>query len=678
MEKDLYLNQLEELADLRSQIHHHNYLYHVLDSPEISDLEYDRLMLRLSEIENAHPEWITPDSPTQRMLNSVSEGFRKVSHPAPILSLSNAFDVSGVSAWLDRISRLDSRVNSTSFVLEPKIDGLSIVIHYENGRFVLGATRGDGMIGEDITGNIRTIRSVPIFIPVQKSEEQAPERLVVRGEAFITIKDFENLNLELTEKGERTYLNPRNTAAGSIRQLDSAITASRPLRCLFYQIVDIQGAAEPATQWETLEYLRRMGFPVTDAAELCLDKASLLAACERWLLTRDRFNFEVDGVVIKINDLALARDLGFVGKDPRGALALKFPAREVTTMLNDIGLNVGRTGVITPYAILEPVEVGGVIVKQATLHNFDYIRDKDIRVGDRVLLKRAGDVIPYVIGPVESARGGSEMPYELPTTCPACGQKLENLPGEVAWFCINASCPAQLIRNLEHFASRGAMDISGMGIKIVEQIATAGLVQDVADVYRLTKQQLLGLEGFGGKKADNLLQGIENSKNQPLNRLIIALGIRGVGEVMAADLARTFRNLDALRQADAGTLQNIEGVGPNISLSITDWFKQPVNVGILEKLKAAKVWPEVEANQSVTTGTLSGLSFVITGTLEGFSREEMKSWIQAKGGDVSDSVSKKTSYLVAGEKAGSKLEKARALGVPVIDQKALFDIAGGA
>jgi len=666
----------QELVKLREQIHFHNYRYHVLDAPVISDAEYDKMMMRLREIEAQHPEWVTPDSPSRRMQGQVAEKFTKVRHPGAILSLANAFVVDDVRAWYERILKLDNRVANSGFVLEPKIDGLSVVLHYRDGSFTLGATRGDGVIGEDITGNLRTVKAVPLHIPVEGEGKAAPDYLAVRGEAFINIKDFETLNQRLEEAGEKTYLNPRNTAAGSLRQLDAGITAQRPLTLLVYQVVSIEGVAAPATQWELLEYLRKLGFPVTSNTELCPDLESMLSACERWLQERDRFPFEVDGVVIKLNDLRLAEELGVVGKDPRGALALKFPAREVTTTLLNIGVNVGRTGVLTPYAILEPVEVGGVVVKQATLHNFDYIAEKDIRIGDRVLLKRAGDVIPYVIGPVVDARNGTETVFSPPRTCPACGQEVEHYEGEVAWYCVNTACPAQLIRNLEHFVSRGAMDIVGMGIKIVEQLVEAGLVHDVADLYHLQMEDLLNLEGFAGKKAENLLEAIAVSRTRPLARLITALGIRGVGEVMAADLANTFHDMDHLGRATPLELQMMDGVGPNIAMAIVDWFSRPANQNILRKLKQNGVWPVNSSPADTSEGKLAGLTFVVTGTLPDFSREGIKEWIQLRGGKVTDSVSKNTSYLVAGESAGSKLDKARALGVSILDQAGLMALAG--
>jgi len=548
------------------------------------------MVKRLEELENSHPEWVTPDSPSQRTGNQPLDKFVKVSHPSPILSLANAFSPEEVQAWYDRIVRLDSRVEKSGFVLEPKIDGLTVVLHYHLGIFSLGATRGDGIVGEDVTANLRTVKAVPLSIPVDKNMPGAPATIVVRGEAFILLKDFEELNKKLEENGERTYQNPRNTAAGSLRQLDPGLTAARPLTLLCYAIVEISSGM-PQTQKDLLEYLRNLGFPVTDQYEYYSTIQEVIEALPHWNEKREKLKFEADGVVIKLNDLNLAAELGFVGKDPRGALAYKFPAREVTTKLNDIGVKVGRTGVLTPYAVLEPVEIGGVIVKQATLHNFDYIAEKDIRIGDRVMLKRAGDVIPYVIGPILSARTCNEKPFQPPQVCPACGQPVEHYEGEVAWYCVNSACPAQLIRNVEHFVSRTAMDIDGLGIKIVEQLVEAGLVKDLADLYYLKRDDLYHLEGFADKKTDSLIEAIAASKKQSLSRLINALGIHGVGEVMAADLANYFDDLDELRRAKTNDLQRISGIGPNTSESIVNWFSRPGNQQVLEKLRNAGVWP---------------------------------------------------------------------------------------
>jgi DNA ligase (NAD+) len=697
--------------DLKREINIHNHRYHVLDDPVISDAEFDRLVVELRKIETNHPDWVTPDSPTQRAGAVPSEKFEKVRHPRPILSLANAFGAADARAWYERVCRLDDRVGKTRFVVEPKIDGLSVVLHYRNGVFVQGATRGDGEIGEDITANLRTVKAIPLRIPVEQGDRpdgkkgssdqlpllphpRIPDVLVVRGEVFIPVKEFDKLNQELEQAGEKTYLNPRNTAAGSLRQLDPSITASRPLTLLVYQIVHWENTSPasrdvqpPSSQWELLAYLKSLGFPVTDVARRFDDIESAIAFIEPWDKKRGSLPYEADGMVIKIDDLALAADLGFVGKDPRGAVAFKFPGQEVTTKVLDITVEVGRTGVLTPAASLEPVEITGVIVKNATLHNFDYIAEKDIRIGDRVLVKRAGEVIPYVIGPIPDLRTGAERPYVPPSVCPSCGQPVEHIQGEVAWYCVNAACPAQLVRNVEHFVSRGAMDINGLGIQIVTKLIETGAVKDVADIYTLTRQDILAAvtkkdrkteKEPPGKIADNLLAAIQVSRSQPLSRLLTALGIRGVGEVMAADLSRAFPSLDLLAQADEARLRMVEGVGPNIAEGIVDWFSRDRNKTVLKKLKEVGVWPvnqqsEISNQQS---GAFSGMTFVVTGTLPTFSREDAKEFIQSHGGKVTDSVSRNTSYLVLGEAPGSKYDKAKALGVKIIDENELKKLAG--
>ncbi len=663
--------EIDEIKKLQNDINVHFYRYHVLDQPLISDYEYDLLIKRLRELEARHPEMVTADSPTQRIGALAADRFQKVSHPAPILSLANAFSNADLTAWYDRILKLDSRVAQSGYVLEPKIDGLTVVLRYENGILVQGATRGDGEVGEDVTANVRTIKSIPLKIPIVEGSVKAPDLLVVRGEVFIMRDDFITLNQTLEENGEKTYQNPRNTAAGSLRQLDSSLTSTRPLTILIYAIVQSSDPM-PATQWGLINFLRELGFPISDLIEKADSFDEVLKITPRWIERRDSIPYEVDGVVIKLDDLRVAEELGFVGKDPRGAIALKYPAREVTTILKDIGVNVGRTGVLTPYAIFEPVEVGGVTVTKATLHNFDFITDKDIRILDRVLIKRAGDVIPYVIGPITDARTGVETPYKMPNLCPSCRQEVEHLAGEVAWYCVNAACPAQLVRNLEHFVSRGAMDIIGMGIKIVEQLAEIGLVKDVADLYCLKREDLLVLEGYKDKKADNLIDAIQASKKQPLARLIIGLGIRGVGEVAAADLAQKFNDLSELAKASSLQLQQMEGFGPNTADAIVDWFARPANQKLITKLKEVDVWPVAsESTGKTKRWYLDGKTFVVTGTLPTLSRDQAKELIEINGGKVTDSVSKKTDYLVVGENAGSKLDKAVSLGVPQLSEEAL-------
>jgi len=667
-------NEIEEIKKLQKDINFHFYRYHVLDQPIISDYEYDTLIKRLRELESRHPEMITADSPTQRIGALAVDRFQKVTHPAPILSLANSFNNDDLIAWYERIVKLDPKVAKSGFVLEPKIDGLTVVLRYEKGILVQGATRGDGEVGEDVTANVRTIKSIPLKIPVVQGAKEAPDVLVVRGEVFILRDDFIKLNKVLEENGEKTYQNPRNTAAGSLRQLDPALTSTRPLTILTYAIVQTSDPM-PATQWGLINYLRDMGFPVSDLIERVDSFDDVLKNTERWIARRDTIPFEVDGVVIKLDDLRVADELGFVGKDPRGAIALKYPAREVSTILKDIGVNVGRTGVLTPYAIFEPVEVGGVTVSKATLHNFDFISEKDIRINDRVLIKRAGDVIPYVIGPIVEARSGDEKPWQMPKTCPSCGQEVEHLAGEVAWYCVNAACPAQLVRNLEHFVSRGAMDIIGLGIKIVEQLAESGLVEDAADLYKLTKNDVLHLEGFADKKAENMIDGIQASRNQTLARLIIGLGIRGVGEVAASDLAKIYNDLEELSKASSIQLQQIEGFGPNTADAIVDWFERPSNQALIGKFKNLSVWPVSGDEDENTVGqVLEGKTFVVTGTLPNFSRDQAKAYIEKYGGKTTDSVSKKTDYLVVGENAGSKLDKAISLGVPQLSEEALLKL----
>jgi DNA ligase (NAD+) len=665
---------VSKAKELRRELQYHNYRYHVLQSPVISDAEFDRMLGDLREIETEYPDLITDDSPTQRVGGAPADKFERVRHPAPILSLSNAFNPGDVIAWRDRIARMDARVDDAEFVVEPKLDGLTVVLHYLNGVFSLGATRGDGEYGEAITGNLKTIRALPLRIPVETDGPKPPDRLVVRGEALIFRDDFEAMNRALEEAGERTFVNPRNTASGALRQLDPTLTASRPISLLCYAVVDSDGEI-PGTQWEILAWLRDLGFPVAGEATHSTQIEDAIDAAQTLERRRDELPYELDGAVIKIDSIGLASDLGVVGKDPRGAIAFKFAAQEVSTRLLDIDVNVGRTGVITPYAILEPVEVGGVTVRQATLHNFDFIAEKDIRVGDRVMIKRAGDVIPYVIGPIEDARQGSERPYVPPETCPSCGEELERVEGEVAVYCVNAACPAQLVRNVEHFASRGAMDIEGLGIKVAEQLVREGRVSDVGDLYNLTSEDLLGMEGFAEKKAQGLVDAISGSKSQSLQRLISALGIRGIGEVVAGDLASAYGDLAALGEADVDSLVDVEGIGPNLAQAVVDWFSRPKNQALLGKLRSAKVWPHAERRASdAAIRALQGLTFVVSGTLPDMTRDEAKSLIQEHGGRVTGSVSGNTDFLVLGENPGSKRDRAEELGVPMLDQAGLLDL----
>lgn len=670
MTKDTAL--IHELDALRQKINYHSYLYNTLDTPEISDYEYDQLFNRLKELEALHPELITPDSPTQRIGSKVSEKFRKVRHPAPILSLANGFGPQETIEWYERIAKVDSRVKTCDFLLEPKLDGLTVVLHYENGLLVLGATRGDGLVGEDITDNIKTIASVPLRIPL-KADLQAPEKIIFRGEAFITKTDFEKLNQENEEKGLKPYLNPRNTAAGSLRQLDPAVTASRPLKLYLYQIVSSSDPI-PASQEAILEYIAGFGLPVNPSHWKAKTIQEAIEICQEQGQNRYAWDYDADGIVIKVNDQSLFEDLGVVGKDPRGALAYKYPGQEVETTLLDIQVNVGRTGVLTPLALLEPVNIGGVVVKQATLHNFDFIEEKDIRVGDRVLVKRAGEVIPYIVASLPEKRTGSQETYIPPETCPSCGAPVEKDPEMVAWYCINSSCPAQLSRNIEHFVSRSAMDIVGLGGQIVQQLVDAELIKSAADLYSLEVSDLVGLEKFGPKKAQNVIDAIQASKNQSLARLITALGIRGVGEVAAEKLSKTYQNLDQFSKASPEELQQIEGIGEIVADDIVSWFREWDNQQLLQNFKKAGLWPESLPAEEKTNGSLTGLSFVITGTLPNLTREQAEDLIKEHGGKVLSSVSKKTSYLLLGENPGSKYTKALELGIPILDEASLKDL----
>lgn len=664
----------ERIQQLRIEINYHLYRYHVLDTPVISDAEYDALYRELAALEAEHPELITPDSPTQRAGAAPSEMFVKVTHPAPILSLMNAFNADDLRAWRTRIGRLLPADTHLDYVVEPKLDGLTVVLTYRDGRFVQGATRGDGAVGEDVTANLRTLRAVPKRIPVDpQSGLQIPRTLAVRGEVFMPLDKFEELNTARAAAGEALYMNPRNTAAGSLRQLDPTKTAERQLRLYCYDFIQSEGAELPSHQWARLNLLRDLGFPVSPDNRYCAGLDAVIAEYQEWVLRRNQINYEVDGVVVKINDRILADSLGFVGKDPRGAVALKFPAQEKTTRLIDVQVNVGRTGVLAPNAVLEPVEIGGVTVRNATLHNYDEIARKDIRIGDRVLVKRAGDVIPYIVGPIVDARDGSERPIERPAQCPFCGEPVIQLPGEVAVYCENAACPEQLIRRVEYFVSRGAMDINNFGSQTAELLFHKGLIHDVADIYFLKREDLLNLEGFKEKKVDNLLAGIAASKEQPPERLLTALGIRFVGNVVAALLIHSLGSIDSITLANEDELQLIEGIGPQTALSVAAWFRSERNLALLAKLRAAGLGLESEAEeQPAGDRLLSGLTFVLTGTLPTLTRDEALEFIERHGGKATGSVSKKTDYVVAGEAAGSKLAKARALNVTVIDEAGLL------
>jgi DNA ligase (NAD+) len=668
----------QRVEALRRDLNYHNYRYYALDDPAVSDAEYDALMRELRALEAAHPELIAPDSPTQRVSGEALDRFKKVTHPVPMLSLGNAFDEADLRAWRDRVRRLlPEGAPEPAYVAEPKIDGLAIALHYEAGRFVRGATRGNGVVGEDITANLRTVKSIPLRIPVA-GDAPPPAFLEVRGEVYMRLADFEALNRRQAEAEDKLFANPRNAAAGSVRQLDPSITAGRPLAFFGYFM---RGAEEAhvASQWAALQYLKSLGFPVNTDARRFTDFEDVVAYAQEWMGKRDVLPYEADGMVVKVDDFAAQEALGTISHEPRWAIALKFPARETTTRLKEIRVNVGRTGVLVPCAILEPVVIGGVTVSQATLHNEEDIHRKDIRIGDVVVLKRAGDVIPQVVKPVEDLRTGVEREFHMPDKCPACGEPVVKSPEEVAYYCVNASCPARLVQSIAHFASRGSMDIEGLGDRQAQLFVDLGLFRDVADVYYLKAEHLLGREGYAEKRVSNLLAAIEASKKQPVARLINALGIRHVGTTVAEALARRYSSIDALAAATAEELQTIEGLGPRIAASVTEFFANDANRRVLSKLRVAgvRLAEDRPVEAPAGPGPLAGRTFVVTGTLPTLSRDEATALIQAHGGKVVDSVSKKTSYLVVGEDpGGTKLNKARELGIPTLNEAKLRVLIG--
>ncbi len=669
------MDATKRIDELRAQVRYHAHRYHVLDDPIISDDAYDALYRELQELEAAHPELISFDSPTQRVGGELREEFTSVEHPLPMLSLGNAFNPDELRAWRDRFLRLlPQDYPEPAYVVEPKIDGLTVVLHYADGGFTLGATRGDGTRGEDITLNLRTVQALPLRVPVAGMEESglnAPARLVVRGEAYMAIDAFEAFNRAQEAAGRKTYANPRNTAAGSLRVLDSSVTASRPLSMFCYRVVEIEGGPALTSQWDALDYLRRLGFPVSDQNQRFADFEELVAYAVAWEQVRETLNFEADGLVIKIDDFGTQDRLGAVGNAPRWAVAYKYPSPEAVTRVQRIIVNVGRTGSLTPAAELEPVRIGGVTVSNATLHNADYVAERDIREGDMVVIKRAGEVIPQVLRPVLELRPPGTRPWQMPERCPVCGEPAERPEGEVATYCVNAACPAQLTRAVEHFVSRGAMDIEGFGIRQAQLFVELGFVRDVGDIYYLTADQLLPLEGFGEKKVSNLMAAVEASKERGPARLLTALGIQGVGGSVAHLLIDTYGSLDALAAASEEELEQIPGIGPKLAHSVADWFARETNRRVLKKIEEAGVRTEQEQVEVIGPQPLEGLTFVITGTLPTLSREQANALIEAHGGRVTGSVSGKTDYLLAGERAGSKLAKAEKLGVPVLDETAL-------
>ncbi|HEX7241577.1 MAG TPA: NAD-dependent DNA ligase LigA [Longimicrobiaceae bacterium] len=662
-------------AELREQIERANHDYYVLDAPVLSDAEYDRLFRELKEIEAAHPELRTPDSPTLRVGAEPASRLEKTEHLAPMLSLDNAFGPEELRAWETRNARIADEVRTAGYDVEPKIDGLAVALTYAEGVLVKCATRGNGTLGEDVTRNLRTLREVPLRL--KPGGVPAPALMEVRGEVYMPLSGFQEMNARRAAEGQATFANPRNAAAGAVRQLDPAVTASRPLRFFAYAVETDPRRGERlpvSTQSELLEALRGWGLPVNPIATHCDDLEGVLEWVGAFETRRGELDYEVDGAVVKVEPLRLHEELGIVGgREPRWAIAYKYAPDIAETTLLAVRVNVGRTGSINPYAELEPVEIGGVTVRLATLHNFDDIRRKGIRVGERVLVKRAGEVIPQVIGPAVhegEGRTGEEVP--VPEECPVCNTPLERPADEVMLYCPNGACPSRIYWGLVHFVSRGAMDVRGLGERTIEQLLARGLVRDVADVYALTEAQLLELEGFKEKSAGNLLAGIAESKDRGLARLLFALGVRHVGESAAELLARHFGSMDRLAAASADEIEAVHGIGRTTAEALAAFFAEPRNLEVVEKLRAAGL-RMTEEQVKPAEGPLTGLTFVITGTLPTLSRNEATAVIEGAGGRVTGSVTKKTDFLVAGEDAGSKLQKARDLGVAVLTEAELLE-----
>jgi DNA ligase (NAD+) len=648
---------------LRAQINEANHRYHVLDAAEISDAEYDALFRRLVELEEEHPELVTEDSPTQRVGAAPLEAFEAYVHTRPMLSLANAFDADELRAFDARARKLAG--TDFSYSCELKIDGLAMVARYRDGTFERGATRGDGMVGEDVTPNLRAIRSLPLKL---RADAKPPHVIEVRGEAFLRRSDFAKLNEERTKAGLAPFANPRNAASGGVRQLDPKETAKRKLSYVAYAVGVVEGKLPANGQFDLVKYLAALGLPTDKHTKQCATIDDVIAFCEHWEGARETLDYEIDGIVVKIDDLALQEKLGVAGRDPRWAIAFKFRAAEAQTKLLGIEVNVGRTGSINPYAVLEPVPIGGVVVSRATLSNQDVIDRKDIRVGDTVIVRRAGDVIPEIVGPVPGTRKGNPRRYKLPATCPECGSPVERLEGEAVAYCTNAACPAQLRERVRHWCSRGAMDVERIGDILAGQLVDLGLVHDVAEIYTLDEKKLGKIPRMGEKSIANVLEQIDASKARGLARVLVGLSIRFVGSQNAIALAGAFGSADAIEHASVEELQEIEGVGERIAESVHFFFSQKINRGIVGRLNDAGVLLTAPKRAKAAAGKLAGKTFVLTGTLPSMTREEASELIVAAGGKVVGSVSKKTDYVVAGSEAGSKLTKAEELGTPILDE----------
>jgi len=668
------MNPAERIAELRRQIRHHEERYYVLNDPEIADAEFDALMGELEALEAENPDLVSSDSPTQRVSGRPAAGFVTVEHAEPMLSLDNAYSEEELREFDGRVRRglalASESVEQVDYVAELKIDGVSLALTYENGMLVRGATRGDGIRGEEVTSNVRTIRAIPLKL---RTADLKDPRIEIRGEVYLPRRVFERINKEKADAGEPLFANPRNAAAGTMRNLDPALVAKRGLSAWTYQVV----GASPPTHAETLEALKEWGLPVEPHWKRCRGVEELVAFCRAWDDKRRTLDFDTDGVVIKLDRIDLRARLGTTSKFPRWAVAFKFPAEQKTTLLKSIEVNVGRTGAVTPFATLDPVFVSGSTVSMATLHNADDIARKDIREGDWVIVEKAGDVIPRVIGPILSKRPADSRPWVMPTICPRCGSTLHRPEDEAVWRCENTSCPAKLQRGLEHFASRGAMNIEGLGESLLAQVIKAGLVHDYAEVYALSAEKLETLERMGKKSAAKLMLQIEKSRGNELWRLIYGLGIRHVGERASQVLARAFGSMDTLCAATVEQLQQTSEIGPVVAESVRSWLDEPRNRQLIDRLRDAGVNMEVPLEQRVaaeTSGTLTGKTYVITGTLQSMSREQATAALERLGAKVTNSVSKKTTGVIVGSEPGSKAEKAQTLGVPILDEPAFLEL----
>lgn len=661
MEKKAAQLKIEKLREL---INYHNYRYYVLDDPEVSDAEYDSLMKELEALEREYPDLITPDSPTQRVGGAVLNGFQAVTHAIPLLSLANAYSQEELDSFDRRVRELLS--SPPRYTAELKIDGLAISLLYRDGVFIRGATRGDGQTGEDITNNLRTIRSIPL-----KLREPLAGDLEVRGECYMDKRAFEQLNKAQEEKGEKLFANPRNAAAGSLRQLDPKVTSERQLNVFLYGL-GYSDALPPDSHYETLQWLSSLGFRTNPETQVFDSIDGVKEFIQYWHEKRESLPYDIDGIVVKVDSRVQQELLGTTAKSPRWAVAYKFPAMQKTTKVEDIIVQVGRTGAVTPLAILEPVFIAGSTVSRASLHNEDYVKEKDIRIGDTVVIQKAGDIIPEVVRSVPELRDGSERVFQMPQSCPACGTRLVREAGEAVWRCDNSQCPAKLVEGLVYFASRDALDIEGMGPAVVQQLVDAGLVKNPADIFKLTKEQLLGLDRFGERSAAKLVASIEEAKGRGLARLLTALGILHVGTQTAASLAAYFGSMEKLVTATEDQLAQVPDIGPVVASSISAFFQNPKNIQLIEELK--KLGVKMDEPKQSRGEAFSGKTFVVTGTLSQFSRKEAKDAIESLGGKTTESVSKNTDYLVVGEKPGSKLDKARELGISILDEQQFIDM----